>query len=86
MIGDDGLLVYPTVPSCSRLRTISHDAMQEFRERGLRLMCLSGVSGLPQITIPLAQVHGAPMGVSLLGPRGSDRRLIDIAATVLTNV
>ena len=42
LIGDDGLLVYPTVPSCARLRTISHDGMQEFRERGLRLMCISG--------------------------------------------
>ena len=47
------------------------------------LMCLSGLSGLPQITLPLAEVHGAPMGVSLMGPRGSDKRLIAMAREIL---
>jgi amidase len=39
---------------------------------------------MPQITLPLADVHGAPFGISLLGPRGSDKRLIDLAAKILT--
>ncbi|MEL6966485.1 MAG: amidase, partial [Pseudomonadota bacterium] len=79
MVGDDGVLVFPTMPSCAPLKTDTEDDLQAFRERALRLLCLSGLSGLPQITVPLATVHGAPMGISLMGPRGSDRRLIDLA-------
>ncbi|MEL6785739.1 MAG: amidase, partial [Pseudomonadota bacterium] len=57
--------------------------LQAFREQALMLLCLSGLSGLPQITLPLAQVYGAPLGVSLIGPRGSDKRLVDIALKVM---
>ncbi|MFD0915323.1 amidase [Pseudahrensia aquimaris] len=82
MIGDDGLLVFPTVPSCAPLKTEDHDTLQAFREQALQLLCLSGLSGLPQITLPLAEVYGAPLGVSLIGPRGSDKRLIAIAEEI----
>ncbi|MDG2333747.1 MAG: amidase [Myxococcota bacterium] len=82
-IGRDGLLVLPTVPSCAPLKSESEETLQSFREHALMLLCLSGNSGLPQITLPLAEVYGAPLGVSLIGPRGSDKRLIDIATAIL---
>jgi len=47
------------------------------------LLCLSGLSGLPQITLPLAQVHNAPLGISIMGPRGSDKRLIGLARAIM---
>ena len=83
MIGSDGLLVLPTVPSCAPLKSESEETLQAFREQALMLLCLSGNSGLPQITLPLAEVYGAPLGVSLIGPRGSDKRLINIARDIL---
>ena len=83
MLGDDGVLVFPTVPSAAPLKSESEDTLQAFREQALQLLCLSGVSGLPQITLPLAKVYGAPMGVSLMGPRGSDKRLIKMAQEIL---
>ncbi len=82
-IGKDGLLVLPTVPSCAPLKSESEQTLQAFREQALMLLCLSGNSGLPQITLPLAEVHGAPLGLSLIGPRGSDKRLIQIALDML---
>ena len=84
LLGDDGVLVFPTVPSAAPLKSESEDTLQAFREQALQLLCLSGVSGLPQITLPLAEVYGAPMGVSLMGPRGSDKRLIQMAKEILT--
>lgn len=57
--------------------------MQAYRERALRLLCLSGLSGFPQITLPLGEVHGAPFGISLLGPAGSDLALIRLGREVL---
>ena len=79
LLGDDGCLVLPTVPSAAPLKTSTHDDVQAFRERALRLLCLSGNTGLPQITLPVATVHGAPFGVSVIGPRGSDMALVELA-------
>ena len=83
-IGTDGLLVLPTVPSCAPLKSESEETLQAFREQALMLLCLSGNSGLPQITLPLAEVYGAPLGLSLIGPRGSDKRLIKSARDMLS--
>jgi len=83
MLGDDGVLIMPTVPSAAPLRDAPHDSLQEFREKALELLCVSGLTGFPQITLPLAMVHGAPMGISLMGPAGSDKRLIGLAAQIM---
>ena len=82
-LGLDGVLVFPTMPSCAPRKDDGEAALEDFRNKALALLCLSGISGLPQITVPLAQVHGAPLGVSLMGPRGSDRRLISLAMALL---
>ena len=83
LLGEDGVLVLPTVPGAAPLRTASQDELQAFRERALRLLCSSGLSGFPQITIPLGSVDGAPFGISLLGPAGSDRALVVLAGRIL---
>jgi len=54
-----------------------------FRERAIRLLCWSGLSGFPQISLPLGAVHGAPFGISLLGPAGSDMALIRLGRRVI---
>lgn len=83
LIGSNGVLILPTVPSCAPLKNENHHALEQFRYKMLQLLCLSGLSGLPQISLPLANVHDAPFGISLLGPRGSDRRLIDLAHKIM---
>jgi len=83
LLGEDGLLVLPTVPGAAPLRDAGFDDQQAYRERALRLLCLSGLSGFPQITIPLGRVAGAPFGISLLGPTGSDLQLIRLARIIL---
>ena len=83
LLGEDGVLVLPTVPGAAPLRTASQDELQAYRERALRLLCSSGLSGFPQITIPLGKVDGAPFGISLLGPAGSDRALVALAGRIL---
>jgi amidase len=83
MLGTDGVLVLPTMPGAAPLKDAGFDDLQAFRERALRLLCLSGLSGFPQITLPLGQVHGAPFALSLLGPAGSDRALIGLARRVM---
>ena len=83
ILGEDGLLVTPTVPGAAPLAASSFESQQEYRENALRLLCLSGLSGFPQITIPLGTVSGAPFGISLLGPAGSDLALVRLARQIM---
>ncbi len=46
------------------------------------MCCIAGSIGAPQINLPLAEVGGLPVGLSLLGPRGSDEMLIAFAREI----
>jgi amidase len=83
LLGNDGFLVMPTVPGAAPLARSTPEQFQAYREKALHLLCLSGLSGFPQITLPLGSVHGAPFGISLLGPSGSDIALIRLGRKLL---
>ncbi|MCO5070562.1 MAG: amidase [Rhizobiaceae bacterium] len=85
LLGDDGVLVMPTVPCPAPKSDAGPQVFSDFREQAIRLLCWSGLSGFPQITLPLGTVDGAPFGISLLGPSGSDMALIAIAKRVLAD-
>jgi amidase len=46
------------------------------------MLCISGLAGFPQLSLPLATRLGAPLGISLLGPAGSDRSLVRLAQQI----
>lgn len=83
MLGEGGVLVLPTVPGAAPRKDVTFDDLQAYREQALRLLCLSGMSGFPQITLPLGTVDGAPFGISLLGSAGSDMALVRLARSIL---
>ena len=76
------ILVLPTAP-VSPKRDASHAEVEDFRARTMGLTCPAGLSGCPQISLPLATVS-APVGISMVGPRGSDETLLRLAAGILT--
>ena len=78
-LGRDGVLILPTMPDAAPLLDESEAALDAYRGRALRLLCLSGLSGVPQVTMPLASRLGAPLGLSILGPAGSDHSLVWLA-------
>lgn len=83
LLGDDGILVLPTVPCAAPKANSTAEQLGAFRERAIRLLCWSGLSGFPQISLPLGSVAGAPFGLSLLGPAGRDMALIRLGRRVL---
>ena len=85
LLGDDGVLVMPTMPDIAPLKSTSEREIEDYRNRAIRMLCVSGLSGLPQISLPLASRDGAPLGLSLLGPRGSDQSLIALAARIMSD-
>ena len=83
VIGLDGVLMLPTMPDIAPLNTLSESEMDDFRNRSVRLLCLSGLTGCPQISLPMASRQGAPLGLSLMGPPGSDLSLVRLAQRVM---
>jgi amidase len=69
----------PTTPFVAPLRGQPRAATKELRRRIGSLACIAGLLGAPQITLPLGEVDGFPLGLSLLGPRGSDEQLLGFA-------
>lgn len=79
-LGNGRMLVLPTMPGPAPLAAGDPRKRQVYREQALRLLCVSGLTGFPQMSIPAGLVEHAPFGVSVLGPKGSDRAVIAIAA------
>ena len=82
LLGSDGVLLLPTMPDIAPLATAPDAALEDYRNRATRLLCAAGLSGLPQLTVPGATRLGAPLGLSLLGPAGSDRSLLALARDI----
>ena len=56
--------------------------MDQFRARALAMSCIAGLAGLPQVTLPAAEVEGCPVGLSLIARRGEDAMLLAAAKRV----
>lgn len=82
LLGADGVLLMPTMPDIAPLASESEAGLEDYRNRAIRLLCSAGLSGFPQLTLPLARRDGAPLGISLLGPAGSDRSLVRLAERI----
>lgn len=73
------VLALPTAPSIAPKIEISGAELEDFRTRVMRLTCTSGISGLPQMSIPGATINGCPIGLSFIGWAGGDEALLDLA-------
>lgn len=82
LLGRDGVLLLPTVPGPAPLLAADDAALEASRAQSLRLLCLSGLSGFPQVTIPAGTHEGGPFGLSVIGPAGSDLSLVRLAAKI----
>ncbi len=86
LLGNDGVLVMPTTPDIAPLIHESGEKLESYRNRSLQMLSVSGLSGFPQVTLPLGQRLGVPLGLSLLGPAGSDLSLVKLAQKIATQL
>lgn len=82
LLAGDTVLVLPTVPDVAPRLALPPAETVAVREQALQLLCSAGLGGLPQISLPVAERDGLPMGVSLIAGRGRDRWLLDLAQHV----
>ncbi|MDU7187302.1 MAG: amidase, partial [Klebsiella sp.] len=79
----DAVLVMPTVPDGAPLLTAQAEEIEAVRRLSHDLLLISVMTQRPQVTLPVAQTGGLPLGMSFLGPRGSDRLLVELAAAFM---
>jgi amidase len=77
------ILALPTAPTIAPRVDISGAELEDFRVRVMRLTCTSGVSGLPQMSIPAGTIDGCPIGLSFIGWAGGDEALLDLACVLV---
>ncbi|HEY2190310.1 MAG TPA: amidase [Caldimonas sp.] len=82
LLGSDGVLLMPTMPDVAPLASADDAALEDYRARSTQMLCIAGLAGCPQLTLPLGSRPGAPLGISLLGPPGSDRSLVRLAEQI----
>lgn len=72
------VLVLPTSPSIAPLIEAPLEVHESFRLRAMRMTCISGLSGLPQVSIPIGTIGGCPAGLSFIGWAGGDEALLEL--------
>lgn len=79
LLGSDGVAVLPSAASLAPRRDAAPATVDAVRLRTMAITCIAGLAGLPQVSLPLTLPDGTVLGVSLLGPAGSDLALIRLA-------
>lgn len=82
LAADGAVICLPTSPAPAPPKGLPLAETDRFRARTLTLTCIAGLSGLPQVTMPLGRVDGCPVGLSLIGPAGSDAMLLELAEAI----
>jgi len=82
LLGSDGVLLMPTMPDVAPLVSADEAGLEDYRNQATRMLCIAGLAGFPQLSLPLGTRLGAPLGISLLGPAGSDRSLVRLAERI----
>lgn len=77
------VLCVPSAPRAAPLKGTATSTIEvTYRHQAICLLCIAGLGGLPQISLPMATIDGYPLGLSLIGPVGSDRHLLKFARTL----
>jgi amidase len=82
LIGDEGFLVLPTTPFFAPMLDERAESLDNKRYAMMRLFLIASFFGLPQVSLPLATGDLPPLGLSVIGPRWSDRALLAFAEEV----
>jgi amidase len=83
MLRERTVLALPSAPGIALRRNSPPEVLDDLRARALPILCIAGLARLPQVSLPLAQLDGCPLGLSLIGARGNDTLLLELAARLM---
>ena len=79
LLNEGAVMALPTAPCIAPFVGEPQDSLADVRKRILTMTGAAGHAGLPQISIPFATAEGCPVGFSIVGRRGGDEVLLDLA-------
>jgi len=82
LIDGNCVAVLPSAASIAPLRNADPADVDAIRMRTMAMTCIAGIGGLPQVSMPFSAPDGTPVGISLMGPAGSDLDLIRLAVDI----
>jgi amidase len=80
LLGDGAYLVQPPASGPAPALDLSGPEKDDLRARTLVLTAIGGLLGAPVVSLPLATVEGAPVGVAILGRPGDEDELVRLAS------
>ena len=84
LLGAGDILCLPSSPRVAPLKDTAVDDIEvRYRHQAMHLLCIAGLGGLAQISLPLAEIDGLPLGLSLVGPQGADLQLLSLARRLM---
>jgi amidase len=79
LLAGGAILVAPTSPCPAPLTEASETELELVRQATIGVTAISSLCGLCEVTIPAANIGGAPIGLSLIAAAGRDRALLALA-------
>ena len=73
------ILCLPTTPFPAPRKGLPLPVLGPLRDRISCLCSHGGLTGVPQVSLPGAEIDGLPIGLSIVGARGSDATLVAVA-------
>lgn len=84
LFSEGDVLCLPTSPRIAPPVDAPSDELENrIRAQAMSLLCVAGLAGLPQVSLPLASVDGLPLGLSLVGPWGADSQLLSLSRRIM---
>ncbi len=86
LLGPHDLLCMPTSPKLAPTKgSLGVDrTVGDYFPKTLGLTSIAGIGRLPQVSLPLGNAHGVPIGLSLLAAQGMDAFLLAAARMVIS--
>jgi amidase len=84
-LGPDDLLCIPTTPALAPRKgdpPKRSSSGSGYYPRALGLTSIAGIGRLPQVSLPIADADGVPLGLSLLARHGRDSFLLQVAKNI----
>lgn len=82
LIEDDCVAIFPTTPMPALNKSKINEELSIFRKKIHNFTCIAGLTGRPQISLPLKIDTPQPFGISILGSLNKDEQLISLTEKI----
>jgi amidase len=79
LLDPETVICLPTTPFPAPVAGQPRSRMWRLRASIITLTCIAGMTGAPQLSMPVGEVDGLPIGLSLMGEAGADQVILALA-------